>query len=250
MTLLRTAEINETPEPGNDLVFAVHQPNYLPWLGYFSKIAASDVFVFLDTVQFPRGRNFSVRNRVKTANGSVYLTLPVSVPKGSNGRVTYNEVTLADPNWRTKHLKTIELAYKKAPFFNEVFDLYGEAVEGIDPAGRLVDLNLRLIDMVMTYVGIETSTVRLSELDADFGAKSQLIVDIGTSLGATTYMSGTGGGRDYNDEQLLAENAIDLRYSTYQPAEYPQLWGEFERSLSVLDILFNCGRETAGFLEV
>lgn len=230
----------------SERVFAVHQPNYIPWLGYFHKLANSDVFVILDQVQYPRGRSFSSRNRIKTSNGVAYLTIPVSVPSGNEGRADYTEVTFADQKWKTKHLKSVELAYKRAPFFDEVFDFYQPALEQDD---SLVELNLALIRAVMDYLSIETELVMLSSLAIDNKAKTDLIVDIGMAVDGTLYLSGTGGGREYNDEELLGRNGIDLAYSTYETAEYTQLWGDFEPDLSVLDALFNCGPSTSEFLK-
>lgn len=227
-------------------VFAIHQPNYVPWMGFFSKLANSDVFVILDTVQYPRGQSFAARNRIKTANGPTFLTVPVSVPKGNEGRASYLDVRLADHKWRKKHLKSLELSYRKAPHFESVMDLYQPASDGHD---TLVELNLSLISAVAAHLGIDTRLVRLSDLLDDFGAKSQLIADIAGALGATHYLSGTGGGQDYNDEALLADHGVELAYSSFTPGEYPQLWGEFESHLSVLDALFNCGPATAEMLE-
>ena len=100
---------------------AMHQPNYVPWLGYFHKLADADWFVHLDAVQFPRGQSFAARNRIKTPNGVAWLTVPVSRPHGRDGRVSYGEVGFADAGWRDKHLKTVEMSYRRAPFFDEVF---------------------------------------------------------------------------------------------------------------------------------
>ncbi|NOX90296.1 MAG: WbqC family protein, partial [Calditrichaeota bacterium] len=87
-------------------IMAMHQPNYIPWLGYFYKIAKADIFVYLDIVQFPRGKSFAARNRIKTPNGATYLTIPVSLPKGKEGKVLYTEVRFADEQWKKKHLKS------------------------------------------------------------------------------------------------------------------------------------------------
>ena len=221
-------------------VAAIHQPNYVPWPGYFHKLAACDAFVYLDAVQYPRGRSFAARNRIKTPNGVAYLTVPVSVPKGREGKASYLEVELADEQWRDKHLKTVEQSYKRAPHFEEVFALYREALE----RGRtLVELNVGLIEAVAGYLGIETRRARLSQTLDSFGEKTDLIVDVCRAVGADVYLSGSGGGREYTDERLLAEHGIELRFDEYEYTEHPQLWDGFEPNLSVLDLLFNCGRE-------
>jgi hypothetical protein len=219
-------------------IAAIHQPNYIPWPGYFHKLAACDVFVYLDAVQYPRGQSFAARNRIKTPNGVVFLTIPVSVPKGHEGKASYLEVELADERWRDKHLKTVEQSYKRAPHFDEVFELYRD---GLERGKTLVDLNVGLIEAIAGYLGIETRRVRLSETLESFGEKSDLIVDVCKTVGADVYLSGAGGGRDYNDERLLDEHGIELRYDDYAYPEHPQLWDGFEPNLSVLDLLFNCG---------
>jgi hypothetical protein len=220
-------------------VVAIHQPNYLPWPGYFHKLAAADVFVYLDAVQYPRGQSFAARNRIKTPNGVIYLTIPVSVPKGQEGKASYLEVEFAEERWRDKHLRTVEQSYRRAPHFEEVFELYRG---GLERGQTFVDLNVGLIEAIAGYLGIETRRVRLSETLESFGEKTELIVDVCRAVGADVYLSGSGGGREYNDEELLAQHGIELRYDEYAYPEHPQLWDGFEPNLSVLDLLFNCGR--------
>lgn len=224
---------------------AMHQPNYIPWLGYFHKMANCDIFVYLDAVQYPRGRSFSPRNRIKTSNGVTFLTIPLRHPPGRKGKVSYLEMEFADEQWKQKHLKAVELNYRRAPYFSEVFDLYREQVLRHN---RFVELNIGLIETFTAYLEITTPQVRLSELLATFGQKSQLIVDICRAVGADSYLSGIGGGEEYNDEVYLKENGITLRYDRFEHPVYPQLWGEFVPNLSILDVLFNCGTRAREFL--
>ncbi|MCX7877169.1 MAG: WbqC family protein [Ignavibacteria bacterium] len=221
------------------MTFSIHQPNYIPFIGYFYKIASSDVFVILDKVQYPRGQSFSPRNKIKTPQGSCYLTIPVKIPKGSEGKVTYREVGFADENWKKKHLMTVEMNYKKAPYFYEIMELYRSSL--LRNYSNLAELNSYLINIICNYLGIKTRLIFLSELIQTFGAKTQLIIDIGKALEADVYLSGTGGGKEYNDEGMLNENGIRLVYSSFRHPVYNQLWGEFIPNLSVLDFLFNCG---------
>jgi hypothetical protein len=227
------------------LSMAMHQPNYIPWSGYFAKMLQADVFVYLDAVQYPRGRSFSARNRIKASSGTVLLTVPVSVPSGQDGKATYVEVKFADDKWRSKHLRSIQSNYGKAPYFEEVFELIEMHIL---EAQDLVDLNIGIIESIADYLEIENSRRRLSELLSGFGNKSQLIVDICEAVGANVYLSGTGGGLEYNDESLLTDSNIELRYSEFQHPRYPQLWGEFEANLSMIDMLFNCGRDSRRLL--
>ncbi len=221
-------------------VMAMHQPNYVPWLGYFHKLASCDTFVHLDTVQFPRGQSFAARNRIKTPNGAAWLTIPVSKPHGRDGKVVYSEVTFADARWADTHLKTLAMSYGRAPYYDEVVELYAA---GISAGTTLVDVNLALIASFTDYLGIRSTQSRLSELLSDFGQKNELIAEICAAVGATAYLSGMGGGQDYTDADVLAANGVELRFDDYSPPEYPQLWGAFEPKLSILDALFNCGAD-------
>ncbi|MEL6823101.1 MAG: WbqC family protein [Calditrichota bacterium] len=226
-------------------IMAMHQANYIPWLGYFSKMLHCDVFVYLDIVQYPRGQSFSPRNRIKTANGASFLTVPLSIPGGKNGKALYTEVAFAGDKWKKKHLKTLQHAYKKAPYFEEVYSLVEKEIL---QHASLLELNIALIDAVAGYLNIETKRVRLSEILTEFGQKTDLIIDICRAVDANCYLSGTGGGKDYNNEQQLKEAGIELQYSAFKHPEYPQLWEEFISHLSIVDALFMCGKETRELL--
>jgi hypothetical protein len=227
------------------MVFSIHQPNYLPYTGYFYKIAVSDVFVILDSVQYPRGQSFSARNRIKTPQGAVYLTIPVAIPGNNEGKVSYLEVEFAETKWKEKHIKTLAANYKRAPFFNEIMDIYSETLTAND---RFAELNINLIHAFLKYLKINTKIIRLSELLKEFGKKTNLIIDIGKALNAGTYLSGTGGGKEYNDEVLLSQNGITLVYSKFKHPVYPQLWGGFIPNLSIIDFLFSCGPQSGNIL--
>lgn len=215
----------------------MHQANYIPWLGYFYKLAQSDVFVLLDSVQYPRGRHVSARNKIKTPSGDSWLSIPVSVPGQSNSRATYNDVLFSNHKWADKHLRTIELNYKKAPYFNEIMPLLAEKIKN---AERLIDLNIDLIESIANYLGITTPRLRLSHILTEFGQKNDLIIDICRAVKADVYLSGNGA-RAYNDRSALASHGIDLIYSDFQHPVYNQLWGAFVPNLSVIDLLFNHG---------
>jgi hypothetical protein len=220
---------------------AMHQPNYLPWIGYFHKMANCDVFVYLDSVQYPRGQSFAARNRIRSPNGELFLTIPVSLPKGRGGKVAYTEVAFADDRWRERHLKTIEGSYRRAPFFADVFEMYRD---GLYAGETLVDVNIALIERFADYLGIRTQRIRLSDVLQSYGEKTRLILDLCAAIGAEAYLSGTGGGREYNDERLMNESGTTLEYDTFRHPVYPQLWKrDFEANLSIIDYLFNCGPE-------
>jgi WbqC-like protein family len=230
------------------MIFAMHQPNYLPWLGYFAKLASADRFVVLDVVQYPRGRSFAARNRIKTAQGPIWLTIPVSLPSACGGRAPYADVLLADASAPSKHLRTLEMAYGKAAHGPAALELY-EAAAVRPGHTRLVELNITLIEAIRGYLGLTTPLVRLSSLCQEFGRKSALIADIARALDAKTYLSGDGSGRDYNDEDFLRARGIDLRYLGFGHPTYPQLWGDFQPQMCILDAIANCGRATTSLLQ-
>jgi hypothetical protein len=229
------------PEHPTGDVVAIHQPNYIPWAGYFHKLASCDVFVLLDSVQYPRGQSITARNLVKTANGVTYLTIPVRLRDAEEGKASYLAVEFADSRWKKKHLRTVQHAYGRAPYFDEVYELYARELE---PDRQFVELTVGLIDAIARYLGIDTPRIRLSELLADHGQKTDLILEVCRAVGASTYLSGTFA-RVYNDEEMLASHGISVRYDEFECPVYPQLWGEFVPNLSVLDLLFNCGPGSA-----
>ena len=222
-------------------ILSIHQPNYIPWLGYFIKIFKSDYFVILDVVQYPRGNSFAARNKIKTSNGVTFLTIPVSIPKGENGKVQYTDVKFANTKWKRKHLRSIEMNYKKTKYYDEIFSLYKNV---IDSAEDFTEMNIELIEQINKYLNIDTKIIRLSELLDVFGKKTQLIIDICNKLNANIYLSGTGGGKDYNNEELLNKNSIKLTYNDFKFPIYSQLWGNFKSHLSIIDLLFNEGNNS------
>jgi hypothetical protein len=215
----------------------MHQPNYLPWLGFFDKMRSADVFVLLDTVQYPRGRSVANRNRIRAGDDTALLTVPVSVPKGRDGKVGYDEIAFADDRWREKHIRTVAQSYAKAPHHEE---LAGEFERPLRESTGLLDLNLRLIAWHRRRFGIDTPTPRLSELGDDLGHKTDLIVELCRKFDCDVYLSGTGASA-YNDETQLRAAGIELRYQRFEHPEYPQTGPGFIPNLAALDALLNCG---------
>jgi len=218
-------------------VLAMHQPNYLPWLGYFDKLRRSDVFVLLDSVQYPRGASVANRNRIRSGAGELLLTVPVRVPKGREGKAPYTEVELADERWRAKHLRSIEQAYRRAPCFEAFFPEFAAIVEG---AQTFCGLTVALVRWLARSLGIETETPLLSELGLPEAQKNDLIVALCRRFGADVYLSGRGAA-SYNDPADLAAAGVELRYQEFEHPVYPQQGEGFVSHLSALDYLLNCG---------
>lgn len=223
-------------------VAAIHQPNYLPWLGYFHKIKAADIFVLLDTVDYQSGNAFSVTNRtrIKGANGAVLLTVPVLRRRGS--RRIQDVCIDSSTTWAHKHLRSIELSYRRAPYFSPAFDVL-QAVLASPPVS-LAELNSRLILEMSRYLKLSTPIVYASTLGVAAVDRNQRLIEVCERIGATTYLSGQGG-RKYNDAALFLQNGIRLSYTGFARPEYPQLHGEFVAGLSVIDAILNCGTAAA-----
>lgn len=217
------------------MILAIHQPNYLPWPGYFFKMAQSDIFIILDSVQFPRGSSVANRNLIKTPQGTQMLTVPVQ-RQGLNLQ-RYDEV-LVSPGWKNKHLKSIKLNYAKAPYFTELFQQLDKILQD---SGHLLDINVGFIKLVYDLLKLETKLVFLSCLPEFLDLhKTELIVTLCRYFSADCYLSGHGG-YAYNQPELFEKNGLKLEYLNYQPTTYPQLWGSFIPNLSIVDMLFNCG---------
>lgn len=227
--------------------FSIHQPNYIPWIGYFHKIYRSDVFVILDTVQFPRGQSIGNRNNVLGPNGIFYLSVPLNKKIGIEGKFLYKEVVYSDNNWKNNHLKSIELSYKKAPFFLEFFPVFQNCIL---KEQSFCDMNIAFINLVCGYLNIKTRIICLSDILSRFGQKTDLIIDVGKSVNGKVYICGSGGGVEYTDVAQLKQVGIEIAYLKFDVKPYPQLWtNEFASKLSVLDVLFNCGKQSMQFIK-
>jgi hypothetical protein len=223
---------------------AIVQSNYLPWKGYFDMIAAVDEFVLYDDMQYTR-RDWRNRNKIKTPQGLQWLTVPVKV-RGKYHQSIY-ETEIEGSEWAEAHAKALAQNYRRAPHFGEVFALLQPHLQG-GRYSHLSDLNAGLLAAVCGYLGIATPLRNSSEFTLADG-KSERLCDLCRQLGATEYVSGPAA-RDYLDESVFADAGIRVSwfdYGGYPP--YPQLWGEFEHGVSVVDLLFNCGRDSRSFMK-
>lgn len=227
---------------------AIHQPNFLPWIGYFHKIKNSDLFVLLDDVQFERGKSFTSRTKIITNNVENWLTIPVL---HKSRLLNINEMNVDDNFiWKKKQLKTIFLEYKRAPFFEEIYSL----IESIynSESSLLIDYNIPLITGICEYLEIDTKLIcssSIPDLDNEsFGWDKLLNMII--KLDASTYLSGSGNGsRRYVNEVDLLKNNIALEWQNYSPKTYNQFnRNEFVSNISIIDLLFNYGKKSILFL--
>ena len=222
---------------------AILQSNYIPWKGYFDLIASVDEFVIYDDMQFTR-RDWRNRNQIKTPQGPIWLTVPVKV-KGKYDQ-TIRETEIDGADWAAKHWKSLVGNYARAPFFKEVAAL-------IEPLYRqdyplLTVLNRTFLDAVCAYLGIHTSIRDSSEFTLADG-KSERLADLCQQLGADEYVSGPAA-KDYLDESVFQRLGMTVSWFDYSGyPEYPQLWGDFTHYVSVLDLMFNCGREAPLYMK-
>lgn len=215
------------------MVVAIHQPNYLPWCGYFAKIAAADAFVVLDDVPLSNGRSFVSRTEIRGPGRKQWLSIPVQ----RSSRSTIAQAQFADPRWAPRHFRTLQAMYGHAAYGGTAL-AWLQAIYA-DPGERLADFNLRLITHLLSLLGISTRLIRASELGVP-GTGSEHLLGLVRAAGGTTYLSGPSG-REYLDEAPFAEAGIAIQYGHYQPQRYPQPGDAFVPSLSLLDALFHIG---------
>ena len=216
------------------MIVCIHQPAYLPWLGYFDRVAASDLFIFLDTVQFERN-SFTNRNRIKTANGPIWLTVPVRLKNHLEKSVIEIEIDNSQ-SWKKKHLRSIEQNYRKAPGFAGKFERLRLLYTPDDT--RLAELCYRQLLFWLSELKIATRVVRSSELGVT-GSKSDLVLSLCKEVGANVYISGPFG-RDYLVKRRFGEAKIEIRYRDFVHPVYPQLFGDFVPAMAVVDYWMNC----------
>jgi hypothetical protein len=226
-----------------NMIISIHQPNYLPWCGYFYKIANSDIFVMLDNVKYSKN-SFINRNQIKTPQGELWLTVPVRSEALSNLLIKDTQISDKD-NWRKKHLRTLEMSYKRAKFFDQIYNKIEKIYYKTD-WDNLCMLNISLLEMALDELNLKTKLIRASDLDVE-GKSTQLLINIIKQLGGSTYLSGYGG-KKYQEENLFEESGIKLKYYDFVSPIYPQLWGDFIPNLSVIDLLFNCCPESMDIL--
>lgn len=222
---------------------SIHQPQYMPWLPYFSKIQKSDLFILLDTVDFQKN-GLQNRNQIKTAQGEHWLTIAVKQQLGQK----IQDVQINNSiDWRHKHWQTLQQCYGKAPFFK----VYQHELEAFYAREWLLlnDLNIELLAMMLRWMGIQTPVKRSSQMNAT-GSASDLVLNLCLEVGATQYLSGIGG-KNYLDTEYFAYAGVDLVYvPAVLPSSYPQLFPRagFINHLSALDIVFNCGDSWKSYL--
>lgn len=221
------------------------QPSYIPWRGYFDLVKQADVFVFYDDVQYDK-HGWRNRNRIKTAQGTQWLTIPVRAKGNVSEKVLVKDVETAPaPDWAKKHGQALRQSYGKAPGFAETWEALGHFWSA--RTERLCDLTIPLTIAIARRLGIaHTRFVRSSELGVG-GGKTERLVSIVENVGADRYLSGPSA-RDYLEEERFAARGIALAYATYDYPEYPQLHPPYDPQVTVLDLLFSVGAEAPRYI--
>jgi hypothetical protein len=218
------------------MIVCAHQPIFLPWPGFFHKAAHADRVVLLDDVQFPRGRSWLNRNRLKNEVGELWLTVPV-MKKGLGLQAIREVEVYTGVNWRRKHLGGIRQNYVHAPYFADYYwDI--EAIYGQNHS-RLAEITTELIGYLMQALSIRTEVLQQSSLGIS-GKGTDLFINICRQLGADRFLA-LSSAEKFIDRDAMARHGIEVVRALYRPMIYPQLWGDFVCNLSVLDLLFNCG---------
>lgn len=214
----------------------IHQPDFVPYLGFFQRFLSADEFIVLDHVQFVNSsRGWTHRDKIKTASGEKWLTLSV---KKAPRDTPINEIELSSSvDWATDNLNLLKQNYRGAPFFDEVFPSIVALYE--QPPRLMVDFNLRSIELLMDLLDVRLPWVRSSSLQPE-GSSNELLIDLLGKVGATHYLSGNGA-RDYMQPEKFAQAGIQVVWQQFTHPVYSQQFGAFMPYLSSLDVLFNCG---------
>lgn len=225
---------------GHSRIVAISQSNYLPWKGYFDMINLVDEFIVLDDVQYTR-RDWRNRNRVKTPQGSVWLTIPVRVKGRYLQRIDETEVS--DARWAQRHWRTLETSYAHSEHFDESAERLADLFVGQE-GELLTDVNARFTRRLCELLGITTTITRSTDYGSE-GRRSDRILDLCQRAGATHYVSGPAAAA-YLDADAFAEAGVRLSYLDYASyPEYPQPYPPFEHAVSVVDLLFSVGAAQA-----
>ena len=225
------------------MIITIHQPEHLPWLGLFNKIAKADKFVILDSVQYEKNY-FQNRNRILGTNGVQWLSIPISNKGHMDGSIATTLIATDPKNakWKEKYLQTIRMSYGKYPFFKEVFPVLEKAMN--IETEYFCEINISIIKAFCERIGIFPEYIRSSQLNVE-GLKSNLILDICQAVNADVYIAGPSG-RDYLDMNSFANAGIKVVFNDYHHPQYPQKRSEeFISHLSALDLFMNVGFEEA-----
>lgn len=222
---------------------AISQSNYIPWKGYFDMIAAVDEFILYDDMQYTR-RDWRNRNQIKTPQGVKWLVVPTLVKGKYHQKIREAEIDGAE--WALVHWKGLVQNYRRAKHFSEIA-AWLEPLYVQESYTHISQLNRRFIENICSYLAINTAIKNSWDYNLSSG-KTERLVDLCVQAGGTEYISGPAA-KDYIDEKIFADNGVKLTWFEYADyPEYPQLWGEFTHGVTILDLLFACGKDAPRFM--
>ena len=213
---------------------AIHQPNFLPYLGFVDKALKSDIFVIYDDAQFSKG-DWHNRNKIRTSEGWTWLSVPV---KRTSGNIAINKVEIDNnTHWKKKHVMSLRSNYSRSHYYSQ----YKEKLESIfsEEYNYLIDLNMKIIKFYWESFSIGTELLLSSSLNIESKGTTKLI-DISKRLGADTYISGSGAG-SYLDTEAFSKEGINIELQEFKSSKYTQIFQGFEENMAAIDYLFNMG---------
>ncbi len=223
-------------------ICAIHQPNFMPWLGYFYKIAKCDSFVVLDNVDFQQGNANSITNRTKIKCNGEEKLITIAVKKNSQSKLIKDIVIDKQSTQINKVLKTIGFNYAKSEFYKETFPLLENIVLEAYQSDFLSEFNTTIISEIANLLEIRTNMINASSIENLSEDRNLRIIEICKSQEAEIYFSGNGG-KKYHQEKIFLDNNITIKYTDFKPIEYKQVGLAFIGGLSIIDVLLNCGIE-------
>ena len=221
----------------------IHQPNYLPYLGFFHKLSLADTFVIMDDTQYDK--KFTNRNKIKVPGNWIWLTVPINKKHKfvANKIVEINN----EENWQSDHFEKINRSYSNSEFFKKNYKTFFEKIYS-KKWDHLFTLNYELIIQLIDWLDIKIEVIKESELNIN-GNSTDRLVNISKKIGAETYVSGIGG-KEYMNEKMFETNNIKIEYQNFQCPKYKQVFNsEFIPNLSIIDLLFNIGPKSLSKLK-
>lgn len=224
---------------------AILQSNYIPWKGYFDIISEVDEFILYDDMQYTR-RDWRNRNQIKTPAGLQWLTVPVQVKGKYEQKI--KDTLIVKTDWAKDHLKAFYQNYKRAPFFDEIYNIFEGTYTNKDFT-HLSNLNRDLIQIICNYLNIKTKISSSTDYNLVEG-KTERLLSLCQQAGASDYISGPAA-RQYIDEMIFKKAGVKLHWFDYSGyPEYVQLWGgAFMHNVTILDLLFNCGPDSSNYMK-
>lgn len=221
---------------------AILQSNYIPWRGYFDLINQVDEFIIYDEMQYTKN-DWRNRNKIKSNNGIQWITIPVIV-KSLHQKI--NETKIFDPKWGKKHKATLQTNYGKAKSFSQTKDFIFNLYDQTSKMELLSEINYTFIEAICDYLEIDTK-INLSTKYELVEGKTERLVDLCLQANASHYISGPAA-KSYIDENLFNNNNIELKWMDYSVySEYEQLHLGFDHGVSILDLIFNEGKNAKTF---